>query len=260
MPILLVVFLIFLIVWSICFCLFNDFSIPSHHPSHYQKVLVIFPHPDDEALNSGGLIRILCKKNSLVTGVILTKGENCIHNVKLKENIKGIRSEEANRVGRILGISKIIHEDFGDEKLTNQSRKLSKYIDNVVKKEKPSLVITYDLSGLYGHKDHMIVSQLVTNLIKKKYKSVELWYVSYPTKILDRIKLPEHRKNDQIFKALRSSPTHKIFLGKTLVRKVYSLSSYKSQRKSFQQAMPIKMLPFEFFYSFQLFEYYAKVN
>lgn len=257
---LLILLSIFLSFWLTTFFAFNDFKIPSQKITGFKKVLIIFPHPDDEALATGGLINLLCCQKCQTTVVILTKGEGCIHNRKIKDSIKSIRSSEAARVSKILGCSELILEDFGDESLSNKKTQLKKYIAQLVKTKKPDLVITYDLAGLYGHKDHMIISKIITDLIGKNFPKTSLWYVSFPFKILNRIKIPEHRKNDPLFFDQRSIPTHKVFLGSKIFAKILAMSAYKSQRSTFQKAMPLKIIQFEFFYSFQLFEYYSQVN
>jgi LmbE family N-acetylglucosaminyl deacetylase len=246
--------------WIIAFLVFNDLKVPSHSIKHIKNALVIFPHPDDEVLGTGGIIHKLCKQGCMTTVVILTKGEKGISGSAYAEELKQIRVIEAKRVKEILGTTTLIHEDFGDENLIFKKKKIKKYTDNLLKTIQPDLVITYDLSGLYGHKDHMAVSEVVTSLVIERYQNIPLWYVSFPSKILDRIKIPPHRKGNQLFVHKRSIPTHKIFIGLTLLRKIFALSAYRSQRETFQNAMPIRIIPFELFYSVHLFEYFSIKN
>lgn len=69
------VFLIVILFWLTIFFLANDVSVPLASISKYKNILVIFPHPDDEVLTAGGLMRTLSNSGKKVNLIILSKGE-----------------------------------------------------------------------------------------------------------------------------------------------------------------------------------------
>jgi hypothetical protein len=52
--IILIVLLIILLLWMTGFLVATDFSVPLRDARQFHRVLVIFPHADDEAITCGG--------------------------------------------------------------------------------------------------------------------------------------------------------------------------------------------------------------
>lgn len=256
---LLIIFLIIPLVWITGFLLVTDFSVPSREASQFHRVLVIFPHADDEAVSCGGFLHRLSRRGCLVTLVILTKGERGTSNATLDVSFKDIRTREAQAVTAILGISKLIQHDWGDGELHAKKQELNKFIDTVIEQEKPDLLITYDLAGFYGHPDHITCSEIVTELEKTRFQEVPLWYVTFPKRVLARARLPEHMTTNSRLQAKQAPPTHKIFIGASVFPKIKSWYTYKSQRASFTKGIR-RFFPIWFFLSMMLFEYFAQAS
>src|SRR5262245_47526937 len=66
-------------------------------------VLVIAPHPDDEALGCGGTICLHRKRGDRVHAILLTSGERGIPGV-IEDAARAIREAEARRAAEVLGI------------------------------------------------------------------------------------------------------------------------------------------------------------
>jgi LmbE family N-acetylglucosaminyl deacetylase len=196
---------------------------------------------------------------SNVTLVILTKGEKGISHATRHANLKDIRTREAQAVSAILGISRLIQEDFGDGALSYKKQELTAFIATTIENEKPDLLITYDLAGLYGHADHIACSEIITELQKTRFQEVPLWYVTFPKRVLARIRPPEDMGIDPQFKAKRSFPTHKLFIGTNVFPKIKAWYTYKSQLSAFKKGTT-KLVPLWFFLSMLLFEYFAEVS
>lgn len=248
-----------LLLWIFSFILLNDFSVKSKIYENKDNVLIIYPHPDDEALSCGGFIAKLAKKKTNITYLILTKGERGVKKNTINKDIKSIREKEAIKVKNILGISKIIHEDYGDGQLNKKREIITRKIESVINSIKPKLIITYDSSGLYGHPDHILVSEVTTKLVKEKFNHIKLWYSSIPKKLYSLANLPEHMAIYSSFKNNRKNPTLKIFIGYNVFKKIKAVYNYKSQRHAFRKAFPLP-LPLAFFISLQLFEYFHEVK
>ncbi|EFH84290.1 PIG-L deacetylase family protein [Ktedonobacter racemifer] len=261
MIILLIVVGPILLLWLTGFLLVTDFAVPLRDARQFQRVLVLFPHADDETITCGGFLHSLSKKGSTVTLVLLTKGErgpNAIRN----GNLKAMRTKEAQAVTAILGISRLIQEDFGDGELCKKKQELTTFLATLIEQEKPDLLLTYDLAGFYGHTDHITCSEIITELQKNSFPSVPLWYVTFPKRILARIKLPEGLARHSQFHEKQAAPTHKIFIGVSVFPKIKSWYTYKSQQASLAKGIG-KFTPVCFIWfllSLVLFEYFAGVS
>jgi LmbE family N-acetylglucosaminyl deacetylase len=240
------------------FLIATDFSVPTKNAQQFRHILVIFPHADDEAITCGGVLHRASKQGSTVTLVLLTKGERGTPDATLGENLKAIRTKEAQAVVAILGISRLIQEDFGDSELHNKKQELRAFIATLIEQEQPDLLITYDLAGLYGHSDHITSCEVVTELKKTSFPDIPLWYVTLPKRLLARVKLPEHMAIDSHFQAKQALPTHKIYIGVSVFPKIKSWYTYKSQRVALARGIGT-LLPIWFALSMVLFEYFAEV-
>jgi len=253
---LLIIVLIIPLLWLAGFLLVTDFAVPLRDARQFQHVLAIFPHADDEAITCGGSLHRFSAARSAVTLALLTRGEKGIPG---NGNLKDIRTREARSVATILGISRLIQEDFGDGALHAKKQELSQFIAALLEEEKPDLLITYDLAGLYGHADHITCSEIITELKKTRFQEVPLWYVTFSKRILAGVKQPENVATDPNFQAKQASPTHKIFIGASVFPKIRSWYTYKSQRASLREGIR-KLLPIWFFLSMVLFEYFAETS
>lgn len=250
-----------LLLWIFGFLYANDLSVQTMSvPSGVEKVLILFPHADDETLTSGGFISQLTKSGKEVDWILLTKGERGNEGAHLDENLKSIRVQEAQKVSAIYGISNLDQEDYPDDAVAEQKDQLKTDLQQKIAEIKPDLVITYDLAGLYGHPDHIAVSEVVTELLKTR-PQIKLWYASYPKRILDSVALPEQMANDPNFKDKRSYPTQKVWVGVSgVINKIKAVYTYKSQRKSYIKSFPVKQIPLWLYISLTPFEYYHQVQ
>lgn len=251
------VLVVLISIWIFGFLRLNDRSLPIANTAIYKRVLVIFPHPDDEVLTVGGLIGALRAQGAAVKVVFLTRGERGTPDGKLDLELKQIRVLEAQTVAKTLGITDLVLEDFGDGVLEQKTCELALYVQTLLTEYEPDLVVTYDQSGLYGHPDHIAVSEVVSEVIRTHKQPLELWYPSYPKSVLEMIALPEHMANDAAFKAKRRLPTHRVPVPGAFWRKAKAIRQYATQTKSFQKSLPVPWLPLEYVYSLTPWEYFA---
>lgn len=245
----------FFVLWIISISLIHDFSLPALHLSNFKHALVVFPHPDDEVLTLGGLIGVLRDRGVHTTLLTLTKGEKGTPTAKLNPSLKSTRSKELESAAKILGFNQVTLSDYGDGQLNLKEGQITKYLNAKLKKIKPDVVFSYDLSGLYGHPDHISVSKVITNLIDKKYPNIKLIYVSQSQKMLHYLSLPTHMAQNQSFLKARKFSTHKIFVGHKIFNKIHALYCHQSQLASFKKSMP-HFLPLWFFISLSIYEYF----
>jgi LmbE family N-acetylglucosaminyl deacetylase len=259
MALVLIILLLIPLLWATGFLLVTDFSIPSCDDGQFHRVFAIFPHPDDEAVGCGGFLHRLSKRGVLVTLLILTKGERGTPKMLPDPNLKSVRVREAETAAHILRIGRLIQEDFGDGALQGKKKEMADFIGMVIERERPDLLITYDLAGFYGHPDHIACSEIITELKQTRFQEVPLWYVTFPKRILTRARLPEHVVPDLKAQVKRALPTHKAFIGASVLPKIKAWYAYKSQRASLTTGIR-RFFPIWFFLSMMLFEYFAEAN
>ncbi len=264
--VILVVILVILFVslWLYGFNEANDLKVLTKDINSFKnikKVLIIFPHPDDEANSLSGTITKFAQKNIEVNLIILTKGEKGNEDARLDGNLKEIRSDEAQKVAKLLGIKNLSLKDYPDNGVDQFRDKLINDIRQTIKEVSPDLVITYDESGGYGHPDHVVVSKVTTELISKEFDNIHLWYTSTPEKLYQNLSLPEQMAKDNDFKLNRKSPNFKIGVGLSgVINKVKVIYTYQSQFNSFVKSVPIKQIPMWFYISLTPYEYFYEVK
>lgn len=251
--------LIIAFLWLMGFLLVTDFSVPQREVSSFRRALVIFPHADDEAVTCGGFLHRLSTKGCTVTLVLLTKGERGTPDASLDVRLKAVRTQEAQASAAILRISKLIQEDFGDGQLQNRKPDLAAFLDATIERERPDLLITYDLTGLYGHLDHIACSEVVTQLHRSRFLAIPLWYVTFSRRVLKRTTLPKHLATIPGAPDRRASATYRVFIGASVFAKIKAWYAYKSQRASLTEGIR-RLFPIWFFLSMTLFEYFAEVS
>jgi LmbE family N-acetylglucosaminyl deacetylase len=257
----LIILFIILLLWITGFLLATDVSVPLRNARQFHHILVIFPHADDEAISCGGFLHRASSGGSTVTLALLTKGERG-PNATQVTNLKDLRTKEAQEASAILGISKLIQEDFGDGTLQQKKQELTTFMAALIEQEKPDLLITYDLAGFYGHTDHITCSEIITALKQTSFPEIRLWYVTFPKIVLARVKLPKGKAADPYLQEKRAIPTYRVFIGASVLPKIRAWYTYKSQRVSLMKGIsafaPTWFL--WFFLSMVLFEYFAEVR
>jgi len=259
MLIFLIIVLLIPFLWLTGFLFAADFSVPVRDARHVRRVLAIFPHADDETVMCGGTLHRLSARGKTVTLVVLTRGERGTRTATSSESLKEIRTKEARAAAAILGISELIQEDFGDGELHEKKQELRSFLHALIEQGKPDLLLTYDLAGLYGHADHITCSETITELKKNSFHEIPLWYVTLPKRILARVKPSEYLVTGPNFREKQALPTHKLFIGASVFPKIKAWYAYKSQRAALKEETT-KLLPFWFFLSMVLFEFFADVN
>jgi LmbE family N-acetylglucosaminyl deacetylase len=241
------------VVWIAALMYVNDFTIKNQTKLIHKNVLLVYPHPDDETLSCGGLVYRLKQNNAKVTLLTLTKGEAYSHNPS--NEIKIRRSNELLKAVEFLKIDELIHLDLGDGKLFENRNETDASIRQVVDKLQPDLIITFDPSGMYGHPDHVLGCEVVTEICKEK--KINLWYNTLPKKLLSKINVPEDIPIHDKFHERQTLPTFRVNVGIVgILRKVKAIYCHESQLPNMKKNLPLKFMPFWFFASMFVNEYF----
>ncbi len=158
-----------------------------------KKVLVVFPHPDDESVMAGGLIQRLVISGFKVTVLSLTEGESGkIHINGKGRSVREIRSGEFAKAMAVLKVSDWVMWSFEDGKLRHK-QDWKKRLRSFVKQMGFGLIISYDLSGVSGHPDHVSLSRELLSLSRQN-KFALLWvsFVEHMKEVVVNIRVEQY--------------------------------------------------------------------
>lgn len=195
--------------------------------SQKQKILlVIYPHPDDETIFAGGLLCIAKKLGYKTIVCILTSGgAGQMHIHPRGRSIKQVRLRELETAAKILQVDKLIVKDFEDAHLRETTQAWKSEVLDLIKKEKPGIVVTYDNTGVTGHPDHIILSQEVFSVIKLHFPKITLLWSTLPKNLRHLFGKPELLSRCPDCTCFLSLSKNKVWL-----TKLKAANAYKSQR------------------------------
>ncbi len=154
-------------------------------PSPQRVLLAVFAHPDDEVFAGPTLTRY-AREGVHVYLAIATKGEKGATDfakIPAGEPLATARRAEATCACKELGIEPPIFFNLNDGELGAITNPLAKNIhsvaDNVQKlidQLHPQVIITWGPDGGYGHPDHRLVSDAVTQVVQSQKSDIKLYY------------------------------------------------------------------------------------
>lgn len=150
------------------------------------KVLVVAPHPDDEAIGLGGQIRLHVLAGDEVEVLILTRGEKGRPGEDEAETAT-LRIHEAFEASLVLGSRVSEYWDFPDGELVHHVEEAKGKFSIYLAMHKPDRV--YVTSPHDGHVDHRAAYDVVLRTIERSIISPQLWTyeVWTPLQIYDEV-------------------------------------------------------------------------
>jgi N-acetylglucosamine malate deacetylase 2 len=136
-----------------------------------RHVLVVFPHPDDEAFGVSGTIAKHVENGTPITYACLTLGEmgRNMGNPPFtnRENLPEIRKKELKEVAHVLGIQDLRMLGFRDKTIEfEDEEKLADLIHSLIEEINPSLIITF-YPGYSVHPDHDATGAAVVRAVSR---------------------------------------------------------------------------------------------
>jgi LmbE family N-acetylglucosaminyl deacetylase len=226
----------------------------SKKPIGKTNILFIYPHPDDETMGSGGLIRKLSKSNAFNVHVVsLTKGEKGKELVHVSDSeLANIRTNEFIQAVSYLGVHKFELWDYPDGEVTENKDKVKEQILKYLKANDIHTVVTYERTGIYGHKDHVALSRIVYE-ISKENRSLRVLYSTISQKVEKLYNFPKHIVGLELTKKTYcEKPEIRINKFKDIISQYKAAKSHKSQKLN--HVMPLWLALF-----LQPYEYYTTV-
>lgn len=145
----------------------HDHDIPQYEQlvetKSKHRVLVVFPHPDDEVTVAGTLMK-LKEEGHEIQMVCLTRGEKG-NSAGIKDEIQlaKLRTDEMQKAADLIGADQLHMKNYPDSGLeTVGLDSLKRIIGDLIEEINPDVLISYDSRvGLYGHPDHRLTGQAV---------------------------------------------------------------------------------------------------
>ncbi|MBD8025531.1 bacillithiol biosynthesis deacetylase BshB2 [Ureibacillus sp. Re31] len=139
-----------------------------------RQILVVFPHPDDEAFSSAGTIRLYRNMGVPVTYACLTLGEmgRNLGNPPFatRESLPEIRREELKAACKHMGIEDLRMMGLRDKTVEfEDDEKMVNLVKDLIDELNPSLIITF-LPGYAVHPDHEATGRAVVEAVRRMPK------------------------------------------------------------------------------------------
>jgi len=248
----------------------QDESVPLVSDFKGQRVMFIFPHPDDE-ITCAGTLELMDGQDITTSLITLTKGEAGDANETSKATLGNIRKQEVLAAGRLLGVDHQEVLDFPDGALqTIPAEALKASIREKIARFKPTILITYDDAvGLYGHIDHRLSAQYVREIFlegrgQTDFPAQTLYQVTLPLPMI-RVAL----KISKSFQKNYPKDPAKGLPAPTMAVRITAFGKFKrdamllhqSQRPTFDDMQPyFDKLPPAIYYRIFDREYFAEVK
>ncbi|MBB6451107.1 bacillithiol biosynthesis deacetylase BshB2 [Geomicrobium halophilum] len=134
-----------------------------------RQVLVIFPHPDDEAFGVSGTMAAHIANGTPVTYACLTLGEMArnVGNppIATRESLPDIRKKELQEAADAIGLNDLRMMGFRDKTLEFLAPGVLKsVVEDLIEELNPSLVISF-YPGYSVHPDHDATGEAVTEAL-----------------------------------------------------------------------------------------------
>lgn len=156
-----------------------------------KTVMAVFAHPDDETVVAP-ILAMYARQGANVYLVIATDGSKGVEphaRIPAGEALAEARAKEALCVTKALGINPPVLLNYPDGELAlwDNIFSLDDRIESLFREYQPNVVITWGSDGGYGHPDHRMVSNIVTEVFQREEseKVKRLLYVGFLKEELD---------------------------------------------------------------------------
>ena len=158
-------------------------------PSGPRTLVAIFAHPDDETIVAPALARV-AREGAKVYLVVATDGRRgaAPHSgIPAGDSLATVRAGEARCSAATLGAQPPLLLGFEDAGLSvlrpwpgEPLDRLAQRVEAVLRELRPDVVLTWGPEGGYGHQDHRLVGDVVTQVFQSGAGgSARLFYVGF---------------------------------------------------------------------------------
>jgi len=177
-----------------------------------RTLLVALAHPDDETFGVGGVMARAVDEGHRVVIVCATRGEAgeiADPSLATAETLGEVRERELRSAARALGVEDVRFLGYRDSGMagTPENRHPGALLNadpddvvgklvGVIRDARPDVVVTFEPGGIYGHPDHVTISQRATSAVDaaadpsrlpeagSPHRVARLYYVALPKSVL----------------------------------------------------------------------------
>lgn len=213
-----------------------------------QKVLALFPHPDDEVTVAGTLMGLKAAGHELVL-VCLTRGEKGnAANIPSEAALASLRTAEMIQSAKLLGVDTLILLNYADGGLVDLGKdSLEAIVYQLLASQKPDILLSYDAKvGLYGHSDHLLTGKAMESVFLRHrgeagFAPKQLFQVTLSKKqIAVALKLSAGFKKNYPRDPALGLPIPDFSIGTQAYfsRTLHVMQAHQTQKKVLQDLMP----------------------
>jgi len=144
-----------------------------------KRLMLAFPHPDDESFGPGGTIAKYAREGAEVHYVCATRGEvgtveaeliKPYEHLPADQRLGALRGQELRNAADVLGLTGLHYLGYRDSGMTGSTDNLDPraFINanpveatgrlvKLIREIKPQVIVTFDPFGGYGHPDHIFI-------------------------------------------------------------------------------------------------------
>jgi LmbE family N-acetylglucosaminyl deacetylase len=132
-----------------------------------RSILFVFAHPDDERhWGSGVAIRSHDVGARTVLVTLTRGGRGTAGGLCSTEELPGVREQELREAARILKFDALELLPYEDKEVPNiPPDEIRRTLVGLIRRERPSVLVTFDPHGITYHLDHIALSRFVTEAI-----------------------------------------------------------------------------------------------
>ena len=168
--------------------------------------LAVHAHPDDEASSTGGLFRVLANQGVRTVLVTCTNGEcgdapggakpDSDHHDG--DEVAKVRAVELDHAVEILGIDRLVRLGYRDSGMMGWPQnddpqsfwsapvdEAAERLAEVLRVERPQVVMTYNAYGFYGHPDHIQAHRITVAAIELLDYEPTLYFNAIPNSVME---------------------------------------------------------------------------
>jgi N-acetylglucosamine malate deacetylase 2 len=132
-----------------------------------RSILFVFAHPDDEShWGSGIALRSHDEGRRTVLVTATRGGRGTTGGLCTVEELPAVREQELREAARILQFDELLLLPYEDKELPNvPHEEIRRTLVDVIRREQPAVVVTFDPNGMTLHADHLAISRFTSDAI-----------------------------------------------------------------------------------------------
>ena len=162
-----------------------------------RTLLAVHAHADDETITMGGTLARYSAAGVRIVVVTCTRGDLgwLLDPSLVGQDVATVRDRELKAAGRVLGVSRLAQLGYADSGIAGAPENhrpgafLSASLDEaaqrlleIVRQERPQVMVAYDETGGYGHPDHLKSHEVAVAAFEAagEVRPAKLYFVRFP--------------------------------------------------------------------------------